>query len=112
MTRAPRKGWWYRASIEQRLAQIDGGVECGLTARQVAMVSGVDMDRHPAQVVASFAIKHGRHFPNGRFSGVQKTGLRIGGIKRDRSQYLRGNNVDFWNGDAHGDPVEVEEVSF
>ena len=35
-----KKGWWYRASKEQRLEQIKAGIELGMTSKQVAMNCG------------------------------------------------------------------------
>jgi hypothetical protein len=55
-------GWWASATLEQRLAQIDGGIECGLAAREVAMICGIRV-AHPAEMVAAFASRHGRKFP-------------------------------------------------
>lgn len=70
---ARHDGWWYRATNEQRLAQIDAGIELGMTAKQVAMNcgcayevrangAGVREGERGAAVIA-FAISHGRNFP-------------------------------------------------
>lgn len=48
---------WSNMSTEQRLAQIDGAIECGMTARQLAKNLGA----HPGTARA-FANAHGRHF--------------------------------------------------
>lgn len=54
-----KSSWWSRASTEQKLAQIDGGIECGMTAKQIARVLRVDA----VSTVSAFAGRHGRHFP-------------------------------------------------
>lgn len=48
---------WSSMTTEQRLEQIDGAIELGLTARQTAM----NLRGHPGTVRA-FANTHGRHF--------------------------------------------------
>jgi hypothetical protein len=55
--------FWQTATTEQKLAQIDGGIECGLNAKQVGMNCGTDHKR-----VLYFAINHGRHFLANNFS--------------------------------------------
>lgn len=77
------RGWWYRASREQKLAQIDGGIECGLTAREVAICSGIDPDttgRH-GRTVHGYASNHGRRFPLKRAHIADKR-LHIGNARR------------------------------
>lgn len=56
--------FWESATTEQKLAQIDGGIECGMTTEQIAVNCGVSpTDKNPAsRVVAWFAINHGRKF--------------------------------------------------
>lgn len=56
------KGWWYGASVEQRLAQVDGGIECGMTAKQIAMNCGAGIYHERDSGVSAFARKHGRYF--------------------------------------------------
>ena len=50
--------FWRKASIEQKLAQIDGGIECDMTIRQIAMNVGATRT-----AVAEFGRRHGRRFP-------------------------------------------------
>lgn len=52
------KGWWYRATDEQRLAQIDGAIECGMTMNQVVMNCGAKS----TGAVSMFASRRGRSF--------------------------------------------------
>ena len=61
-----RKSWWHRATQEQRLAQIDGGIRCGMTANQVGMNVGAK-----GQVVQNFAQQFGRKF-NGTSVGLKR----------------------------------------
>jgi len=49
--------YWETASPEQKLAQIDGAIECLMTAKQCAM----NVKTEPHRVVY-FAKIHGRHF--------------------------------------------------
>jgi hypothetical protein len=50
--------FWEKSTDEQKLAQIDGGIECNLTIRQIAMNCGAT-----SPAVAYFGRKHGRSFP-------------------------------------------------
>lgn len=56
--------FWDTATTEQKLAQIDGGIECGLNASQIAMNCGLTgTQATPARnVVWHFAKYHGRDF--------------------------------------------------
>lgn len=51
--------FWQHASVEQKLAQIDGGIELQMTSAQVAKNCGTS----PASVRA-FAMHNGRSFKN------------------------------------------------
>lgn len=85
------RGWWDRASVEQRLAQIDAGIELGMTALQVAMASGSP----DGVAVGAFALNHGRHMGRG---GKTSSRLRAGGLKRSAKwAYDHGEPVDFWS---------------
>ena len=61
--------FWNTATQEQKLAQIDGGLELGLTANQVAINCGVK----PFTLTA-FARFHGRSFRT--VNGTQNYGAR------------------------------------
>lgn len=50
--------WWARATTEQRLAQIDGGISLGMTARQIALNCGTQRDN-----LYAFGRRRGRTFP-------------------------------------------------
>lgn len=63
--------WWVNASQGERLAQIDGGLECGMTAKQVAMNCCVTV-KHAAMAVRGFAELHGRRFPARMSEGGRK----------------------------------------
>lgn len=52
-----RDGWWYRASREDKLAQVDGAIALGLTASVVAKNCGASKD-----AIFKFAHWHGRRF--------------------------------------------------
>lgn len=51
--------FWKTASKAQKLAQIDAGIELGMTARQVGMNVGIGKRQ-----VLYFAEEHGRKFPH------------------------------------------------
>ncbi|WP_426126279.1 hypothetical protein [Pararhizobium sp. PWRC1-1] len=57
------KTWWERASTKQRLAQIDGGIECGMNSAQVAKNCGAAIYTN-GNAVLSCAHQNGRSFPN------------------------------------------------
>lgn len=83
--------WWANASTEQRLAQIDAGIELGMTARQVAMASGIE----DARPISRFAFYHGRKFLEGsnrRSAGMDRSAAK----KSARAAYFRGEAVDMW----------------
>lgn len=107
------KGWWYRATTEQRLAQIDAGIELGMTAAQVAMNCGCLADQDfnargqlgSGKLVSDYALRHGRQFPRkgnrSQFCGlVRRDGKLIprrkAHIDDARNRYLSGEVVDFW----------------
>lgn len=90
MSEKPEKGWWYSATTEQRLAQIDGGIECGMTAKQVAMNCGARLYENATRVsspVIKFAGYHGRKFKGeskGHISRVRE-GVRLANAKRSQN---------------------------
>lgn len=58
--------WWDRATREQRLAQIDGAIECGMTARQfLAAIGEINASTQRIDCVGKFAAYRGRSF-NGK----------------------------------------------
>ena len=71
------KTWWEKASTEDRLAQIDGGIECGMTAKQISMCVGAPLD-HRAGSLGSFARSHGRFFIS--TSTMKRDAGRSGGM--------------------------------
>lgn len=101
------KGWWHRATTEQRLAQIDAAIQLKMTAGQVAKNCGCydaqDYANFPGKVVASFAASHGRYFNSKRpwslnigHVGGKPVAKRTIAIEHARSAYLSGEVVDFW----------------
>ena len=101
--------WWSKATEAQKLAQIDGGIECGMTGPQVAMASGTTRS-----AVHSFAIAHGRKFPMRTGTASRK---RMGKWYHDRAAFARGDRVNFWGNTEPEDefaldpiPAHVEEI--
>ncbi len=93
------KVWWYRASTEERLAQIDGCIDVGLTGLQCAVNCGA-----PEQTIRGFANKHGRHFRGGYSTArALSENNRLQGSNRHHAMrstkkaYLAGEPVDFWS---------------
>lgn len=94
-------GWWDRASIEQRLVQVDAGIELGMTALQIALASGF----RDGLEVGKFALNHARHI--GR-RGKTSTRLRANGVKlRAKWAYDHGEPVDFWSETPRADLDEA-----
>lgn len=92
MKPAPKKGWWYRATKAQRLAQLDGGIECGMSAPQIAMNCGclTTQKAHRGKVVSHFATHNSRKFgpmevvaPKARNATRAFARVRIAKIKGD-----------------------------
>jgi hypothetical protein len=100
-------GWWYRASTEQRLAQIDGCIELGMTAAQCALNCGcfseIDGWKRAGTVIHSFAAYYGRSFPMtedkevGRRKKLRRLIRRRLDLRDARQSYLAGEPVDFWS---------------
>jgi hypothetical protein len=56
--------FWDKATQEQRLAQIDGGIECGMTSKQIATCLGAPIYIDgKSNAVNDFGNYHGRQFP-------------------------------------------------
>lgn len=98
-------GWWYRATREQRLAQIDAAIELGMNARQTAMCLGClwvekqngasVADKEGGSRVNVFAQRNGRHFDGGLSVGARahKADVqRVVNAKRIAAK--RGNLID------------------
>jgi len=102
-----QKGWWYRASQEQRLRQIDAGIELGMTAKQVAMVSGTMVG-----TVFSFSRLHGRHFYTPATVYSKKGNDARWASVRAHHAYFSGRPVDeIWrNAPRQAVASEVEEI--
>lgn len=67
--------FWSNSTTFQKLAQIDGGISLGMTARQIAMNCGTKRDN-----VASLGRRHGRVFPAvNSGGGHESAGARRGG---------------------------------
>ena len=62
--------FWKIATTEQKLAQIDGAIELGLTSKQCAFNCGTTDG-----AVRGFGYKHGRHFPGGGEQAVRKKAI-------------------------------------
>ena len=103
-----KRGWWYSASTEDRLAQIDGAIELGMTAKQCAMNCGCVLDSNPGGNVTVYAHRHGRNFPakydtpNRKQQGnVNRKGVLISRrrarLDDDKQAYLSGEAIDMWS---------------
>lgn len=109
-----KKSWWSRASTEEKLAQIDGGIACGMTARQIAMCVG-EHDRHAAGKIGDFARYHGRNMPTTNQS-AGKAGGKIGGYISGVLSARRRGTPDFEISSAfsifgsHREPSIFDEV--
>lgn len=97
-----KQSWWHNATTEQRLAQIDGGIECGMSGRQIALATGLGPDKRMSVVKA--ALQHGRNLGASGLGNarVQEGRRRRHNLDRNRRAYLHGERVDFF-GTAGGD---------
>ena len=65
--------WWACASTQQKLAQIDGGIELGLSGRHIAINVGA-----PRAAVLDFGHRHGRTFLAGATAAQRRADLAAG----------------------------------
>ncbi|OOG75571.1 hypothetical protein B0E45_01180 [Sinorhizobium sp. A49] len=72
MNKTNEKSWWSRASREQKLAQIDGGIECGMSARHIAVNLGAT-----TSAVHEYGRRNGRRFTG---TNTRKQQSRAGSI--------------------------------
>lgn len=85
-------GWWYRATADQKLAQIDAAIDLGMTSTQVAMNCGANRT-----TVTTFANYHGRRFVDGQNRTIRSGQKRAGSLRAFRNAYFRGEPVDAWS---------------
>lgn len=76
--------YWDKASQEQRLIQIDAGIELGMTSKQIAMCLRAPMyDRDGGDnAVKTFGNRHGRSFPTSQSESGRRAGRIAGRISR------------------------------
>lgn len=75
--------FWDTATREQKLAQIDGGIECGMTAAQIATCLGAPSGYD----LRFFGNNHGRRFRNaGNEAKSRRDGGLIGGVVTSRQR--------------------------
>lgn len=102
--------WWFKASEAQRLAQIDGGIECGMTSRQIAVASGLDGEDR--KTVAWFAQNHLRKIPHKtKFKAQREPAPVRGAVARDRRSYIAGERVNLWGNAEPQDEFALDEVA-
>jgi hypothetical protein len=71
--------WWSRASTEEKLAQIDGGIECKMSGQHIALNVGTTR-----AAVLEFGRRHGRKFTGkASIAQNQRAGL-IAGLEMAR----------------------------
>ena len=102
--------FWNKATQEQKLAQIDGGIECGMNTSQIAANLG-----STRVAVRDFAYRHGRSFPgnsgqaigrNSRAYAVERTKCEI--FKRNTSRFGSPHEDAFSIFDNHSEAFELE----
>lgn len=86
------KGWWYRATDAERLAQIDAGIALGMTAKQIAMncqceiYAGSEGSR-----IKAFAYANGRSFNReAATEAVTRKQIAHWAVKKAKSAIQRG----------------------
>lgn len=97
-------GWWYRASVAQRLAQVDAGLELGMTAKQIALASGARRREN----IKQFCATHDRHLTWTRYEAQEKGRATQANRKGRREAYLRGDAASYWEQGAAGSLAEPE----
>lgn len=88
MSQTSPNSWWRRATTEQRLAQLDGAIELGMTAAQLALNCGSN-----AANCHVFASRHNRSFPS---RGTSASHARAMSVRATRKAFLAGDVVDLW----------------
>lgn len=58
--------WWHNASTEQRLAFVQGGIECELSMRLIAGFAGLPPTKSRGAQVLTYARRHGFRTDNTR----------------------------------------------
>lgn len=86
-----RRTWWSRATVAEKLAQIDAGLELGFGMGALALNLGVNR-----WTLESFCAYHGRR-PRRLFRVVEPfTTTRRRQVRDIRRAYFEGAPVDFW----------------
>jgi len=92
--------WWDNATQTERLAQIDGGIECGMTSKQIAMCLRAPIyDDGFANAVKVFGNRHGRHFPTPQATSGYRAG-KSGGRVSTALQYRKAGFIEVSHKDA------------
>jgi len=85
--------WWDRAPKDARIAQIKGGIELGMTAKQTLLASGVPLGLY-AEVMPHIHIvarRGGLHFPPSDRVKVAKKARQVRrGAPMARAAYFEG----------------------
>jgi hypothetical protein len=76
--------WWDRATVAQRLAQIDAGIALGMSSKQIAMNLRVEADQRGISKLVYFANSHGRHFSRFTQRSTRRAAGMTGGIVSSR----------------------------
>lgn len=92
-------GWWSKATEAQKLAQIDGGIDCEFTARQIALASGTTV-----AAIYRFVQRRGISLPDR--GGMPRRAARK---LNDRAAYLRGEPVNLWGNTEPQDEFALDE---
>ncbi|WP_156612854.1 hypothetical protein [Ensifer sp. Root142] len=70
-----KSSWWARASKEQKLAQIDGGIDCGISAKHIAMNVGATVS-----AIHEYGRRNGRKFMGKNTAAQLRRAGSIAGI--------------------------------
>lgn len=71
--------WWDRATDEQKLVQIDAGIELGMTGRQISMNLRAPVSVDGGSKVTTFARRHGRSFHGVKSKAKVQSAAKRGG---------------------------------
>lgn len=93
--------FWQHASTQQRLAQIDGSIEVGMTMRQTAMNLGTTVHR-----IDYFSSKHGRHFNRHRLTeSASEIGRKVMTRKKGTPEVFHSSAFEIFPSRANEDHI-------
>lgn len=85
--------WWDRATVAQKLKQIDAGIALGMSSKQIAMNLRLEADQHGIAKVSYFANSHGRNFARGATRASRRAAGMAAGVVTARRRGVPDCNI-------------------